>query len=1445
MACLKCDSYAFAMVIIIAAAFRFYGIDWDNGYLFHPDERAILFHVIDMEIPPLKDLAVIFDPVESPLNPQWFPYGTLPLYAVKICQWIIEFFITLDFYDLRFVGRVISSFADIGTIFFVFLLAKKLFSRKVGILASLFVSLSVIHIQLSHFYAVDTYLTFFITGSLYFMARVMREGGSRNSMLAGAFIGLGLASKVSILPIYLPLFFAHFVYAYSEPAKEYNSRRYVINMAIRNTLFAIIISLALFFVTTPYAFIDWSRSNPCDIPIDILEFLGRNYFACDVGAQYDMARGTSGLPFTQQYIGSSPYWYQIKQLALFGLGLPLGVVAWISLLFTIYISIKYRDRGDILILVWVLPYFILTGHLHVKFLRYLLPISPILMIMVSRALFYMKDWFCDNHPHQKRLVDYVIIFLVMTTMFYAISYSNIYRSSHTAVLASDWIQENIPKESVLLKEHWEEQLPNLDGYRIGCGNEWDLDSCMRMYDDDGILYSNGEDKITRVASQLAGGDYLILFSNRLYGTVPRVPNKYPLSGNYYRKLFGGELGYILEHTEYNYPSFLGITLYDDTYAYPGLEVPHKAISDNPHGVVINLGYADESFTVYDHPKILIFKNQDRLNMEEIKRKLYFPYEQHYADKNLLLNQLDLSYQRTGGTWKEIFGVAWSKGYPAVFIWFLTIYLLGILMFPLSFVIFKPLSDRGYFLSKPLGLLIISYTVWMLSSLHILPFSKSSILFVMAIVVILSSIALYKKYREILAYMKNNIPVILTGEILFFSILLIFILIRYANPDLWHPFTGGEKPMEMAYINAIVKSTYMPPYDPWFAGGYINYYYFGFFMIANLIKLTGILPEIAFNLAVPYLAALTAVLTFSVVYNLSNGSHMINAKRDPPLLKSIIAGLIGVFLVCFMANMEGMVQLLQGFLRILQDQPFGSFDYWSSSRAMPQSDPNGYEITEFPFFTFIFADLHPHLISMPFTILSIGICLSVALSFSKRLGLMNRFILLLLLSLSIGSLRVINTWDFPTYLGIGLASICIGEWVRYRNESYQTMSLMILAQTIFLYLATTILFGPFIENYIPFIDGIILSQWQTPLYAYLGIHSLFVFIALSFIFINYNHRTQQPSYFQSILSGYRDSGLSARISLILTFGFSLAIITTLLIYGYSTVAFLLFPISLLSIIVIQWLKRGHVNVFGIFGLILVIVGMLLGLGVDVVTIKGDIARMNTVFKFYLQAWVLLGIGIAYILSNICFGYSIIGLKIGRITGIAIFRVWVSIVLIVVISSSVYMFAGTHDRLRDRFDTKETTLDGLDFMKYGEYRFDNGFGHDSLVWDYQAILWMRDNVEGSPVVLEGQGDLYRTLHSRVSIYTGLPTILGWDNHQSQQRGYGNVVQDRVKDISTIYSSNNWQESMGLMARYGVQYIYIGDIERHYYSETGLEKFKEQIGYDLELVYSNTGVDIYKVN
>ena len=115
----KCNSFAIFIVLVIAACLRFYGIDWDHGHLFHPDERAILFHVNDMSWPDLNNLGVLLNPETSPMNPKWFPYGSLPMYLVKLLGDLLGYFITIDFYDLRFIGRSISALADLGTISFV------------------------------------------------------------------------------------------------------------------------------------------------------------------------------------------------------------------------------------------------------------------------------------------------------------------------------------------------------------------------------------------------------------------------------------------------------------------------------------------------------------------------------------------------------------------------------------------------------------------------------------------------------------------------------------------------------------------------------------------------------------------------------------------------------------------------------------------------------------------------------------------------------------------------------------------------------------------------------------------------------------------------------------------------------------------------------------------------------------------------------------------------------------------------------------------------------------------------------------------------------------------------------------------------------------------------------------------------------------------------------
>jgi YYY domain-containing protein len=1448
--------FAPVLIVALALALRLYGINWDQEGLFHPDERAILFHVNDMSWPSLSNLDVLLDAEKSPLNPRWFPYGSLPLYAVKVVEASISPFKDLTFHDLRFIGRSLSALADAGTVLMIFLLATRLYSRRVGILASLLAALAVLHIQLSHFYAVDTYLTFFIAASVYFMARLMQKGRLMDSVLAGAFIGLALASKISVAPLFLAFVAAHAIYVLSGPGERLallRPSRVLLAPITRNLILGGVASIAVLFITTPYAFLDWYRPSPCDVPFSFLRFLDNNYFACDIGAQYDMVRGTSGLPFTQQYIDTTPYWYHIRQLALFGLGLPLGIVAWVSVLFTALLAIARRNKGDLLILAWVIPYFFLAGYLQVKFLRYMLPLTPFLLIMGSRMLFWVQDEIATRKPHYLSLARWGMGLLIAATGFYALSYLNIYSTPHTAMRASQWINNNAPRGSVILMEHWEEQLPNLIGYRVGCGNQWDAQSCMKMYDSDNVIYGEGKDKMTRVAEQLAGGDYLVFFSNRLYGSTPRVPERYPQSGEYYRKLFGGELGYELEHWEATYPKLLGIAFVDDTFARPDLPTPRELGPFRSAPFAINLGYADESFSVYDHPKVLIFKNQERLSTSETLGRLLEKAPGNAGGKSLLLSEATLAAQRQGGTWTTIFDPQSLSNRFSAAIWIIWVQGLALLGLPISLFLFKALPDRGYLLAKPLSILIAAYLAWLFASLQWMPFSRNSVLLAAFLVATASLIVVYARLVDVSAFFRDNLRLVVIGEAVFMGSFLLFLLIRAANPDLWHPYQGGEKPMEMAYLNAVVRSTYMPPYDPWFAGGYINYYYFGQFIVASLIKVTGVLPEVAFNLAVPLFFALTTVGVFSLVYNLAEGtrrSRGVASSRASPVL----AGLAAVFFVALMGNLDGTVQAVQGLARVWGDnQPFGTFDFWRSSRLIPPGDPRGYEITEFPFFTFLFADLHAHLMAIPFTLLSLGMALNLALRLKDDLGLASRVLLLLALALAVGTLRAINTWDFPTYLAIGVAAILVGEYARARRLNVALM-VRVALQGAFLYWATTLFFAPFIDSYRSFSDGVFFSRWQTPLYAYLGVHGLFIFVVVTFLVY------QARSYFQGFLRAITgltmdgglkkqfeelasDTGKAVRLTLLV--GLPLASLITLVVSGYTTVAFISVLILPTALLAWTWLSSQEEVPYGLFALALLGMALALGMGVEFVTVKGDIARMNTVFKFYLQAWILMGVVTAYLLWRMDFGRSVLRRASANLANRALGVAWMVLLLALLLGSSIYTVAGTQDRLRDRMGVLPLTLNGLAFMESASYIFDHGRGREELVWDYEAIQSLRGkDIKGSPVVLEGQGEIYRTLHGRVSIYTGLPTVLGWDNHQSQQRGYGPTIGERIGDIRRIYSTTSTEEALVLLRKYQVEYIYVGGLERHYYPQQGLDKFDRMVGTDLELVYTNPTVQIYRV-
>ena len=1023
------------VILALALALRFYGLAWDDGFGFtpHPDERAILDRVLGVSPPSLGEIRLLFDAEQSPWNPRWFNYGSFPLYLLKAAQIVGAPFLD-DANDIRALGRAVSGLADILTILAVYGIATLVFDRRTGLLAAALTALAVIHIQLSHYFAVDTLQAMLAIAALYFMVKVAREGRMRDSMLAGALVGLGLATKASQLPIIAPFVIAHVMFAFAlnggilnhgARADNFETR---LRTALRGVVGGGAMAVVALLIAQPYTLLDWGT------------------FFSHVSEQSEMIRGIRDYPYTRQYTDTLPYLYHIRQLAVWGYGLPLGVAAWAGLLYIslrgmpLKIGVAYLLVGwalpagilfvshsaialaaaagisllallatlpvrskhtqlEVLLLCWVVPYFIVTGGFHVKFMRYMLPIAPLLTLFGARLLWVLWDRAAAYRWSLRPIAGALIALVFAGTAFYALAYLNgVYGQTHTAVRASEWLYQSAhyphgsfpPKEHLVLKEHWEESLPNLDStFKF-----FELP----MYEDDRYA------KTALIAESLADADYLVFFSNRLYGTIPRLPGRYPISTAYYRLLFSEQLGYTLENVQTSYPELFGVRFVDDTLGRPSLPAPWRLQTrlysfperldhtlekvrrayrelfevsgvpsdpNIPHPpnpgwrsytplVLLNLGYADESFSVYDHPKVLIFRNTGRLGAGEIQRLIEqsapsdaydVPARELQPSLGLVYSSEDLAIQQSGGTWTSIIHAdSWTNRLP-VLAWLGALELIALVTLPLTFVVFRPLSDRGYLFGKALGLLLVGLIVWLLASAQLAAFSRQSIVLAMLLLGMASLGVFAVRGNEIIDFVRMRWRALVVAEVVFIAAFLVFVLVRMANPDLWHPYRGGEKPMDFAYLNAVLRSTIMPPYDPWFGGGYMNYYYWGQFLTALLIKATGILPTTAFNLAVPTFFALTAGGVYTIVYNLvRSASHRLDESlgilSGAPSWSPVLMGLVGVAFVVVLGNLDGAIQIWHGVGNVLSGQPFGEFDFWRSSRMMPP-DPPGHEITEFP------------------------------------------------------------------------------------------------------------------------------------------------------------------------------------------------------------------------------------------------------------------------------------------------------------------------------------------------------------------------------------------------------------------------------------------------------------------------------------------------------------------
>lgn len=635
-------------------------------------------------------------------------------------------------------------------------------------------------------------------------------------------------------------------------------------------------------------------------------------------------------------------------------------------------------------------------------------------------------------------------------------------------------------------------------------------------------------------------------------------------------------------------------------------------------------------------------------------------------------------------------------------------------------------------------------------------------------------------------------------------------------------------MDFAYLNAVTKSTVMPPYDPWFSGGFLNYYYFGQFIIASLIRLTGIAPSISFNLAIPLLFALTAGGAFSIVYALVEGTKRIMGRKFSSTRGSVFAGLFAIFLVVVSGNIDGLLQVAEGIGRVIFDGgAYGTFDYWRSSR-MFAANSTGHEITEFPFFTFLFADLHAHTIAIPFTLLAIGLTSSIFLrAFEHKNQNFVQWVGIITLGLVVGGLRVINAWDYPMYLILAICGIVGGE-IFGNHGTKQTRLGRALIFSIVVVAISHLAYLPFHQNFQLFSDGFIRSATQTPLWRYWAIHSSFLFLILSYVVWQGRGVT-----------GIVIAKLVAHSKWLLLGPFIIGVLVGVLcVAGYWTVAFTLLTLmTITTLAIIGVSTQGSRARFDLIALALVIGAFAIGAGVDIVTVKNDIGRLNTVFKFYLQAWVMFGLGSAYI------AWRLFDSGVFSFRNLSLLRgTWLACASFIAVGIIIYPILGTHARVRDRFNTDHSGIDGTTFMEHATH-FEKS-EPIQLKYDLDAIRWLQENITGSPTIVEGLTDLYHW-GNRVSIYTGLPTIVGWDWHQRQQRvEYAWAVTKRRHDVDRIYKTSDADVAIAIMREYGARYLFIGELERLYYPEAGISKFEKIQDQGLIPVYSNDQVIIYEL-
>lgn len=813
-----------------------------------------------------------------------------------------------------------------------------------------------------------------------------------------------------------------------------------------------------------------------------------------------------------------------------------------------------------------------------------------------------------------------------------------------------------------------------------------------------------------------------------------------------------------------------------------------------------------------------------------------------------------------------------------FSWYLLISLFGFIALPLVMQLFKNIPDRGYSITKIVGLLLVAYVHWLLTSIGLLQNSVAGIWSAIAVVTLVMIVFVGTNgIKASIAWMKENRTTVIFVEVLFLFCFGLMALVRAYTPDIW----GTEKPMELMFINSILRSSSFPPHDAWLSGYGISYYYFGYLMVALLAKITQTSGGVAFNLGIAMTFALAAMAAFGLVLNLV----ALRKQKDEQTIRkglerSILPALLAPVLLLLAGNLYGVLDVLHqnswmsnlnvpsiifdasqldpaaispqtsaiqakkmNFWEWMDLKQLGAVqgtprpitslqqpNWFFASRAIQDRNLGGQSqelIDEFPAFSFLLADLHPHVLALPYVILCLILALQWFTAGKDELTTAGKakWERVVLSAIILGSLIFLNTWDYPIYAFIFLIVAVVRNFPLPENIQWKDLWRTLWHDAVPVLILSVLFYLPFLLSLQTQAGGI-LPNLVTPS-RFRQVFVMFAPLMLPVSAFLVAYLIKQRAKFDGRFAWKFGLGLLGAL-LVVVIVLVLIILTIPDVHGAvldavypfswreglqlilqrrlvesTTLLFAFLIVSLAAGFIWGWRFKKRNS--SLFVFILIFTGALLLLGPELVYLRDQFGnRMNTVFKFYFQIWVLWSIASGYL---IWFIFT----KSQRLLR----SLWVSAVFILISLGLVYSI-GTVSVITDNF-SREPNLDGMAYF----YR---NYPQDGAVVD-----WLVNNAGDDAVVLEGTKGAYwvEGRSSRFAMATGISTVMGWVNHESQWRGkYFSNVGSREEDIRTIYTSRDWDTISDLLDRYAVDYVIISPEESQWYGAVYYPVFEQHM-------------------